>query len=111
MAEQVIHIRPGVEIGRDRYNKPIFAETSEPIDTQGIEPMQSVIDPNTGFVTTTRGFTLYLRPTEQVGPADRFTVRGKTYRVTGPSSDWVNPFTASAPGNVVVLEESEYVDG
>lgn len=111
MGETVIHVRPDAQTGVDRYNKPIFSEVSSTVDDVAVAPSQSVIDPQTGFVTEKRGYTLYLPSDETVGADDRFTVRGKTYKVTGSSSDWVDPFTGWTPGNVVVLEESEYVNG
>lgn len=109
--EVVKHIRPGVETGRDRWNKPIFSDAATDVETLGVEPAQSVTDPQTGAITATSGFKLYLPPEETVGPDDRFTVRGKTYKVEGGSSDWTNPFTGWSPGNVVTLEKSEYIDG
>lgn len=111
MGETVTHIRRGVQTGTDRYGKPVFSDVSNPVEDVAVEPTQSVIDPRTGAVTERRGFTLYLPPTETAGPDDRFTVRGRTYKTTGSTSDWTDPFTGWTPGNVVVLEESEYVNG
>lgn len=111
MGETVTHIRPGTQTGVDRYGKPIFSDVSNTVENVAVEPSGSVRDPQTGFVTEKRGFTLYLPSSETNGPDDRFTVRGKTYKVAGTSSDWVSPFTSWTPGNVVVLEETEYVNG
>lgn len=107
--ETVIHIRPGAETGRDRYNKPVFGTTSKAVDGVTVEPAGSKRDPQTGQTITTTGFTLYLPSSETVDAGDRFTVRGKTYQVEGKSSDWVSPFTQWAPTNAVVLEESEFI--
>lgn len=47
--------------------------------------------------------TLFTPPGLEVGPKDRFVVRGRTYEVEGEAFDWRSPFTDWRPGGQVAL--------
>ncbi|WIB25816.1 hypothetical protein [Curtobacterium sp. MCSS17_015] len=109
-------VTPGVEIGRDRYNKPIFADVAIEVTDVAVAPGATSVDETTGQVIDTRGLTLYLPPTVKVAPTARFIVRGKTYPIDGASQDWDRPvgfsrlYDSWAPGNVVNLSSEEYAN-
>lgn len=109
-------ITPGVERGRDRYNKPIFEDVAVEVTGVAVAPGATSIDPATEQVIETRGLTLYLPASVKVTPKARFVVRGKTYPIDGSSQDWDRPvgfsplYDSWAPGNVVNLSAKEYVD-
>lgn len=113
--ETVTLITPGVEVGRDRYNKPIFADISVQVQDVAVAPGATSIDETTGQVIETRGLTLYLPAAIKVVPEARFTVRGKTYPIDGASLDWDRPagfskaFDDWAPGNVINLSATEFI--
>lgn len=114
--ETVTMITPGVEVGRDRYNKPIYADVKLEVQDVAVAPGATSIDPQTQQVIETRGLTLYLPTQIKVEPTARFIVRGKTYPIDGSSQDWDRPVGFSrgydtwAPGNVINLSAKEYVD-
>lgn len=114
--ETVTMITPGVEVGRDRYNKPIFADVSTQVTDVAVAPGSTSIDETTGQVIETRGLTLYLPAAVKVTPTARFIVRGKTYPIDGASQDWDRPvgfsrfYDAWTPGNLVNLSAKEYAN-
>lgn len=110
MGESVVLITRQ-KVGVDRYNKPIFSDVETPVDGVGVAPTTSSIDPTTGSVITTSAMALYLPPDVTCGPDARFRVRGVEYKVRGTSEDWVSFYSTWRPGNVVRLEDADYVDG
>lgn len=99
------------QTGVDRYNQPVFEDVEADVPDVAVAPAGSSTDPQTGAVTTTRNTTLYLPDGVTSAPDDRWRVRGIVYAVTGASADWPTGFSSWTPGNVVVLEDTEYVDG
>jgi hypothetical protein len=99
------------QTGTDRYNKPIYSDVETAIDGVGVAPTTSSTDPTTGAVITTSGMALYLPSDVSCGPDARFRVRGSEYKVRGRSEDWASLYSSWRPGNVVRLEDREYVDG
>ncbi|WIE65951.1 hypothetical protein DEI99_005275 [Curtobacterium sp. MCLR17_036] len=99
------------QTGVDRYNKPTYVDVETPVAGVGVAPVTSTTDPTTGAVITTAGMALYL-PADVTCDADaRFRVRGRVFKVRGASENWTSLFSSWQPGNVVRLEDRDYVDG
>lgn len=99
------------QTGVDRYGKPTYSDVQTPVDGVAVAPATSTIDPSTGAVITTGGMTLYLPTAVTSGPDARFRVRGVEYKVRGASENWRAFYSQWQPGNVVHLEDRDYVDG
>lgn len=110
MGETVILITRE-QTGVDRYNKPVYSDVETSVDGVGVAPSTSTTDPATGAIITTGSMALYLPPNVTCGPDARFRVRGIEYKVRGASEDWASYYSAWRPGNVVRLEDRNYVDG
>lgn len=110
MAETVVLIERE-QTGVDRYNNPTYADVETTVDGVGVAPTTSSIDTQTGALVTTGAMALYLPSGVTCGPDARFRVRGVEYKVRGASEDWVSFYSEWRPGNVVRLEDRNYVDG
>ena len=110
MSESVVLITRQ-QTGVDRYNKPTYSDVETTIEGVGVAPVTSEIDPTTGAVVITAGLALYLPAEVSCGPDARFRVRGVEYKVRGASEDWASYYSSWRPGNVVRLEDRNYVDG
>lgn len=100
-----------VEVGRDRYNKPIFEDRDTPIE--GVLVAPEVGDEVTGDTDdqASSRMTLYFGEAQAVVADDQFTVRGRRYNVRGDEADWSTGMTSWNPGSLVKLERVEYVNG
>jgi hypothetical protein len=96
---------------RDRYNKPVFADTDEAIEDVLVAPALGDEVTGSGDDTSSARITLYFGTVVGVAPDDQFTVRGDRYKVLGNESDWSTGFSHWNPGSLVQLTRTEYVDG
>ena len=95
----------------DRYNKPVFADMDDDIESVLVAP--TLGDEVTGASegTSSARMTLYFDSVVGADEADEFTVRGIRYKVQANEADWSTGFSNWDPGSLVQLARTEYVDG
>lgn len=106
--EPVQRIRRGEEIGKDRYNVPVYGpDSTETIEGAAFDPGGSSEPVEVGRASVVTSPTLYWTREVDTRADDRWVVRGVTYETEGRPGVWVNPWSGATAGTVVSLRAVE----